>query len=779
MRTTLTIPVLILTAIATFGHAATLEVSEVTEVAADGRCSLLEALVNAEEDRDIHPDCPAGTGADKLVLTPGFGYVLTSAWPGTTNGTPMITGELDIVGNEAVIRRDLSAPVFRLFEIAGGTVVIDDLTLRGGVSANLMFGGGAIQVSNGDLTVRNAVLEDNDALQDFAFGGAIRMDNSIVLIEDSVLRDNVAISTNPEHGGAAIAQFDGELTIRRSALLDNWADVPCNPSSPDSVASTGGALRVEASASTGAQAYILDSTLANNIARTGGGVHLVAIADTGVGGIQDVFVQILRSTVVFNQAVSCGTSFGLGDGIHVQEANGGEGLVAFGNTILHGNGRAFMGDIIGTDCSGNSPNGDFFSQDGNVLDPDDQCPSFGFDAFEDAVTAVIDPNRNGTHYLPLADGPAVDLPEAAFNCEATPDQLGNPRAGGPGAGGDECDSGAIEFQPIGFVYTLDVSLTGSGTGDVDSLPEGIDCPGTCSADFDDGTVVEITATPEVGHSFAGWSGACSGFGTCIVTMNQARSVTAAFDEPSSYPLNVVVLGGDATVISDPVGIDCPGTCSADFPTGSTVELIQTPEPGFGFDGWGGSCAGDGACVVTMDQGRGVSANYAVLNTLMVTVDGAGTVTSTPAGIDCPGTCSADFLPAEKVLLGPQPIGGSVFTGWSGDCSGTGICLVSMDQLRAVTANFTTPGFALTVVLNGEGAGSVTDDQGFIDCPGLCSAVVPAGTMLALTATAESGSSFQGFAGDCQGATCSITLGADKSVTAIFLSADQLFLDSFE
>ena len=678
-----------------------------------------------------------------------------------------------------MIQRDPSAPVFRLFEIDGATVVMNDLTLRGGVSANLMLGAGGILVSNGDLTVRNAVLEDNDALQNFAFGGAIRMDNSNVLIEDSVLRGNVAISTNPEHGGAAIAQFDGELTIRRSALLDNWADVPCTPSSPDSVASTGGALRVEAAAATGAQTNIYDSTLADNIARVGGAIHLVAIADTGVTGIQDVFVLVMRSTVVYNEAVGCGSLPGLGDGIHVQEANGGDGLVAFGNTILHGNGRSFMGDVIGIDCSSSSPSAGFVSLEGGVIDPDDQCPSSGFDALETDISTIVNPVRNDMHYAPLASGLAVDLPEAGVNCASEPDQLSNPRAGGPGQGGDLCDAGAIEFQPIGFVFTLDVTVSGSGTGSVSSTPVGIDCPGTCSADFDDGTVVEITATPEVGHSFAGWSGACSGFGTCIVTMNQARSVTAAFDEPSSYPLNVVVLGGDANVISDPVGIDCPGTCSADFPTGSTVELIQTPAPGFGFDSWGGSCSGDESCVLTMDQERGVSANYAALNTLMVTVDGAGTVTSTPAGIDCPGTCSAGFLPAGKVLLDPQSIGGSIFTGWSGDCSGTGICLVSMDQQRAVTANFTTPGFTLTVMLNGEGAGSVTDDQGFIDCPGNCSALVPSGTMLTLTATAETGSSFQGFAGDCQGATCSITLDADRSVTATLLSADQLFLDSFE
>lgn len=758
---------------------ATMIVSEVTEIANDGRCSLLEALDNAERDRGIHADCPGGTGADQLVLTPGHRYTLTEPWPGSDSGTPSITGDLEIQGNEAVIERSTAANPFRLFEILGGTVVLEELTLRQGLSQDLMIGGGALRVVDADLTLREVVMTENRSIGTFVFGGAIRMEGGTVLIEDSEIVDNTAIGTNPEHGGGAIAQFNGELTVRRSALLDNWADVPCNPSSPDTVATTGGALRIEASASTGAQAYIFDSTLADNLGRTGGGIHVVAIADTGVGGIQDVFVQVLRSTIIYNQAVSCGTLFGLGDGIHVQEANGGQGLVAFGNTILHGNGRAFMGDIIGTDCSANVPTSDFFSQDGNVLDPDDECPSFGFDAFEAEITAIVDPVRNDTHYVPLANGPAVDLPEAGFNCVATPDQLGNPRAGGPGAGGDQCDSGAIELQAVGSIYTLSVTLAGAGTGEVESLPPGIDCPAQCDFDFDDGTVVELTAIAEVGHTFAGWSGECSGTGNCTVTMDQARSVTATFDEPGSYPLNVLIKGGDATVTSTPVGIDCPGTCSADFITGTMVELVQEPAPGFAFDGWGGACVGDGACVVTMNAARGVSANYVALNTLDVTVDGTGRVTSTPAAIDCPGACSSGFLPAEKVLLEAQSIGGSVFTGWSGDCSGTGTCQVSMDQDRTVTASFETPGFRLTVTPDGAGSGTVTDDQGFIDCPGTCSAIVPASTVLALTASADAGSTFQGYAGDCQGSSCTVTLDADRTVRAIFLSPDQLFVDSFE
>ena len=230
------------------GIPATISVSEVTEIANDGRCSLLEALDNAEQDRGIHADCPAGSGADQLVLTPGHRYTLTEPWPGSDSGTPSLTGDLEVQGNEAVIERSMAANPFRLFEILGATVTIEGLTLRQGLTQDLMIGGGALRVVDADLTLREVVLTDNRSIGTFVFGGAIRMEGGTVLIEDSQIVDNTASGTNPEHGGGAIAQFNGELTIRRSALLDNWADVPCNPASPDTVATTGGALRIEASA---------------------------------------------------------------------------------------------------------------------------------------------------------------------------------------------------------------------------------------------------------------------------------------------------------------------------------------------------------------------------------------------------------------------------------------------------------------------------------------------------------------------------------------------------
>jgi uncharacterized repeat protein (TIGR02543 family) len=78
-------------------------------------------------------------------------------------------------------------------------------------------------------------------------------------------------------------------------------------------------------------------------------------------------------------------------------------------------------------------------------------------------------------------------------------------------------------------YELAVVKAGPGSGSVASAPAGIDCGATCAAGYLSGTGVTLTATPDPGATFAGWSGACAGTNpTCNVTMDAAKAVTATF-----------------------------------------------------------------------------------------------------------------------------------------------------------------------------------------------------------------------------------------------------------
>ena len=121
-----------------------------------------------------------------------------------------------------------------------------------------------------------------------------------------------------------------------------------------------------------------------------------------------------------------------------------------------------------------------------------------------------------------------------------------------------------------------------------------------------------------------------------------------------------------------------------------VTLTPTATPGSTFTGWSGDCTGTGACTVTMDQARSVTATFDLpSHTLTVSKagTGSGSVSSSPAGIDCGATCSHAYTQGTPVELTPVAAAGSTFTGWSGACSGTGGCIVTMDQARSVTATF--------------------------------------------------------------------------------------------
>lgn len=83
-------------------------------------------------------------------------------------------------------------------------------------------------------------------------------------------------------------------------------------------------------------------------------------------------------------------------------------------------------------------------------------------------------------------------------------------------------------------------------------------------------------------------------------------------------------------------------------------------------------------------------------------NGSGTVSSSPAGVDCGTTCSHAYSFGTVVTLTEAAASGSVFAGWSGACSGTGGCSVTMNQARSVTATFTAKPAPACVVPNLKG-----------------------------------------------------------------------------
>lgn len=323
-------------------------------------------------------------------------------------------------------------------------------------------------------------------------------------------------------------------------------------------------------------------------------------------------------------------------------------------------------------------------------------------------------------------------------------------------------------------YSLDVTIGGSGSGSVQSSPAGITCPSTCSALFPATSIVTLAATPQPNSTFAGWSGACAGTGSCSISMDGARSVTATF-VPVVYTLAVTKSGfGSGVVTSSPAGINCGTDCSELYASGTIVTLSASPSPGSIFSGWTrGGCSGTGTCTVNMTMSVTVTAEFTQsFQPLSVVRTGAGmgTVVSSPAGISCGGDCSEAYPYGTVVSLTATPASGSFFNGWSGGgCSGTGPCVVTMTTALSVVATFSPSIYVLSVSKAGPGSGTVTSSPAGINCGPDCSEPYNSGTFVTLTAAPSFLSTFTGWSGGgCSGTgSCTISMNASTTVTAFF------------
>jgi arylsulfatase A-like enzyme len=359
---------------------------------------------------------------------------------------------------------------------------------------------------------------------------------------------------------------------------------------------------------------------------------------------------------------------------------------------------------------------------------------------------------------------------------------------------DLCRPGPPDYPPLPPPppsQTLTLDTSGAGTGTVTSAPDGLTCQTGCERPFLQDAVVTLTATPDDGSTFVGWSGGgCSGADECVLSMDADHEVTATFRHVS-HTLDLVVSGPGTVVDGD--DLDCgggdpdTGSCDAAYSDDTAVHLVAIPDDGQGITSWtGGGCAGtSSSCDLHLDADQIVSVRFAPSRTLDVDVEGDGRVTSpTDDRIDCPEACEAEVGAGAVVVLHAQADPDRALAGWSSSDPGVNCaptdddCAVRMDQALTVSAIFV-PGSTLTVRPAGDGAGLVTTSAGTIHCGDACSDVIPTGTTVRLHAAAETGSTFMGWMApgvDCPGTgDCTVTLDRDLSVTANFYAPNIITL----
>ncbi len=184
----------------------------------------------------------------------------------------------------------------------------------------------------------------------------------------------------------------------------------------------------------------------------------------------------------------------------------------------------------------------------------------------------------------------------------------------------------------------------------------------------------------------------------VVWQRSGPIYTRIQQSTSKYLLTLTRSGtGSGSVSSGPAGIDCGLVCSYSFSLSTSVTLTASPAAGSTFTGWSGSgCSGTSTCTVTMSAARAINAAFTLVPpghfnlALTKSGTGRGTVTSSPAGINCGSDCSETLVDGSSIRLTAKPTTGSSFAGWSGSgCSGTSTCTVTMSAARTVNAKFTT------------------------------------------------------------------------------------------
>ena len=277
-----------------------------------------------------------------------------------------------------------------------------------------------------------------------------------------------------------------------------------------------------------------------------------------------------------------------------------------------------------------------------------------------------------------------------------------------------------------------VSLTTLGGGSAAMAP--------VLALYDHGTPLTLTATPDAGQSFTGWTGDTTAAANPLsMTVTRPLALVASF----TAAVNVAVVGSGSVAKSPDL---------VAYTLGSRVQLTATPITGWHFVAWSGdTAAAANPLMLSLPTSRNLTATFAINTyTLTQVVVGSGSAAAAPQ--------QATYDHGTLVQLTATPDAGNAFVGWSGDASGSSSPFpLTMDGNKTVTATFT---YTLAITAAGLGSVDIAPNQ----------ANYAPGTAVTLTAQPQAHVHFVGWSGDTTASSASLPLviTRNRALTATFV-----------
>lgn len=271
-----------------------------------------------------------------------------------------------------------------------------------------------------------------------------------------------------------------------------------------------------------------------------------------------------------------------------------------------------------------------------------------------------------------------------------------------------------------------------------------------SGSFLAGSLVTVTATPNASYTFKNWTE-----NGVIVSTSSAYQFNLTANRTLVANFTVIPASQLALVLSSNPAAGGSTNGSGAYTTGTSVTITATPNAGYTFTSWtenGVVISVSSPYTFVLNASRTLVANFAAITYTLTT--------SAPNGSIAVNPNQATYNSGSSVQLTATANAGYVFTGWSGDASGSVNPLtVVMNSNKNITANFAPITFTLNVTAVN---GTVVKNPN--------SATYNNGANVVLTATANPGYTFTGWTGDVISVTnpLTVTMNANKNITANFV-----------